>query len=168
MKQFAARDYKDTIQCLLPPLEGLYPRLDKLLLDTSFDLVTFHGMAKLRLHTNKTVADFHVVTTDMCASIRKFARDTRKIKTFETPRERDRRCKRAQAANQKMHATNATSDSTAAESPLAAQPATGSSSARREKVFNVETPKFHSLGYYPDSVKKDGSLDSHTTQNVSF
>ncbi|KAJ7191279.1 hypothetical protein GGX14DRAFT_579131 [Mycena pura] len=169
MKQFAARDYEDIIQCALPPLEGLYPQFNKLLLDVCFDLATFHGMAKLRLHTNKAVADFRVVTTDMCASIRKFARDTQKIKTFETPRERDRRSKRAQAAKQRTPANaaaNATSGSTAApQPPLTAPAATGSISARREKVFNVETPKFHSLAYYPDSVKEHGSLDSHTTQN---
>ncbi|KAJ7189929.1 hypothetical protein GGX14DRAFT_607548 [Mycena pura] len=139
MKQFAARDHEDTLQ--IPVLEGLYPALEKLLLDTSFDLAAFHGMAKLRLHTSKTLTDFR---------IRKFGRDTRAIKTVETLREYNRRVKRAETVVGKSTANSA-----------AAQP----TSTRREKVFNVETPKFHALGYYPDSVEQDGTLDSHTTQN---
>ncbi|KAJ7225438.1 hypothetical protein GGX14DRAFT_638737 [Mycena pura] len=74
MKQFAARDHEDTFQCQIPVLEGLYPALEKLLLDTSFDLAAFHGMAKLRLHTSKTLTDFRSITTiihvaDICHGV---------------------------------------------------------------------------------------------------
>ncbi|KAJ7213049.1 hypothetical protein GGX14DRAFT_620012 [Mycena pura] len=157
MKQFAARDYEDTLQCQLPAVEGLFPENEKLVLDVWFDLAAFHGMAKLRLHTTKTLADFRVITTEACASIRKFARESEKIKTYETPTERDRRLRRLASAS--------AVDAGTSKQPTTVPPPAASTSDRKERKLNTSTYKFHVMPDYPDAVKQHGTLDSYTTQN---
>src|ERR1700761_6833880 len=86
-------------QCQIPVVEGLLSanNLNGLILDVSFDLAVFHAMSKLRLHTTTTVKDFRDATSEMCKTVRKFRRDTKNIKTYETPREKEVRDKRAAA-----------------------------------------------------------------------
>ncbi|KAJ7205777.1 hypothetical protein GGX14DRAFT_367815, partial [Mycena pura] len=161
MKQFAARDYEDILQCILPVLDGLFPEMEKILLDVCFDLAAFHAMAKLRLHTTATVAAFRVVTTNMCTTVRKFARDSQNIKTFETPREQERRKEAAKKLAEKNAPAGASS--TAAKE----QSSSVGAGAAKERKLNVETPKYHAAAGYPDAVERDGSLDSFSTQIVS-
>ncbi|KAG2032550.1 hypothetical protein BDR03DRAFT_873674, partial [Suillus americanus] len=65
MKRLAARDFKDLLQCALPVFEGLLPNehgQNTIVLDLLFDLAAWQGYAKLRLHTDNTLAFFDTVT----------------------------------------------------------------------------------------------------------
>ncbi|KAG6838659.1 hypothetical protein C0991_009889 [Blastosporella zonata] len=58
MKKLAARDYEDILQCSIPAFEGLLPEPhNKILLDLYFELATWHGLAKLKMHTETTLED---------------------------------------------------------------------------------------------------------------
>ncbi|KAG2063384.1 hypothetical protein BDR04DRAFT_1123294 [Suillus decipiens] len=49
-------DFEDLLQCAIPVFEGLLPSpYNELLLDLSFELATWHGLAKLRMHTDTTL-----------------------------------------------------------------------------------------------------------------
>ncbi|KIK75878.1 hypothetical protein PAXRUDRAFT_18604 [Paxillus rubicundulus Ve08.2h10] len=63
MKRLAARDFEDLLQCALPVFEGLLPAPhNKIVLDLLFDFATWHAYAKLRLHTEDTLAFFDKAT----------------------------------------------------------------------------------------------------------
>ncbi|KAJ8072159.1 hypothetical protein PM082_015717 [Marasmius tenuissimus] len=90
MKKLAARDFEDILQCAMPCFEGLFddPVVDKMVQDLLFDLATWHAYAKLQLHTDSTVVSFEDVTSRLGKSLRKFAKDSNKFETTETPREK--------------------------------------------------------------------------------
>ncbi|KAJ7191438.1 hypothetical protein GGX14DRAFT_600708, partial [Mycena pura] len=55
MKRLAGRDFEDTLQCILPVIEGLGPtackKYEGILMDMWFMMCKWHGLAKLRMHT---------------------------------------------------------------------------------------------------------------------
>ncbi|OBZ68473.1 hypothetical protein A0H81_11674 [Grifola frondosa] len=56
LKQLAAHDYEDILQmqCSIPAFEGLLPEPhNKVLMDLLFVFAQWHGLAKLRMHTDK-------------------------------------------------------------------------------------------------------------------
>ncbi|KAF4580431.1 hypothetical protein EYR40_003147 [Pleurotus pulmonarius] len=56
MKKLAARDFEDLLLCAIPVFEGLFSPSDgKIILDLLFTLSTWHGLAKLRIHTDDTI-----------------------------------------------------------------------------------------------------------------
>nr|GAT54741.1 predicted protein [Mycena chlorophos] len=112
MRYAAARDFEDIIQvtiectskhvayalqCILPVVEGLFPRHQKLVDLLCFELALWHGYAKLRMHTTRSVKLFRVATTDLLSSIRRFGRETKDVPTVETDQEEATR-KRQEAA----------------------------------------------------------------------
>ncbi|KAF7292177.1 hypothetical protein MIND_01245000 [Mycena indigotica] len=88
LKHVAARDYEDILQCLLPVIEGLVPSHQGLIDKLCFELALWHGYAKLRMHTTSSIKLFRMATTNLCSTIRRFARETADIKTYELPRRR--------------------------------------------------------------------------------
>ncbi|KAJ7191728.1 hypothetical protein GGX14DRAFT_380879 [Mycena pura] len=141
MKKMAARDFEDIMQCIIPPLEGLFPKFNKILLDLWFDMAHWHCLAKLRMHSSSTVTLLKEQTSELGRTTRQFAKDTEDIDTYETPREERIRQKR---------------DGKAAEG------------GRKRKRLNIETPKFHAVGYYYWLVTRVGTTDSVSTQIVSL
>ncbi|KAF7293648.1 hypothetical protein MIND_01144700 [Mycena indigotica] len=83
MKYAAARNFED---CILPVIDGLFPLHQKLVNQLCFELALWHGYAKLRMHTTTTIGLFQTATTDLLTTIRRFARETVNIKTYELPR----------------------------------------------------------------------------------
>ena len=96
MKKLAARDFEDMLQvvthrhtlfisslmllqfqCAIPCFEGLLddPH-NRVLMDLLFELVTWHALAKLRLHTDLTLTFFEQVTSGLGSLIRKFVQVT--------------------------------------------------------------------------------------------
>ena len=176
MKKLAARDFEDLLQvssgdddtrlslykpflqCIIPVIEGLLPkRLERHVLDLLFLLVTWHAYAKLRLHTDNTLDSFDKLTRPLGASIRHFSgklSDSFPVK--ELPKEA--------AARQRRTAAN-----------LKKKPVGGSSKlnklrqgARKTGVrLNLCTYKFHALGDYVATIRRQGTTDSYNTQIVS-
>ncbi|KAI0365930.1 hypothetical protein BV20DRAFT_953323, partial [Pilatotrama ljubarskyi] len=155
-KKLAARDYEDFLiaslrlrcgTCFMPAIEGLLPqRDDQTVSDLLYELANWHALAKLRLHTEVTLAIFRTATGHMTEAMRHFAGTTcERYETHELAKEADARVRRQE--KQGMDTPD-----------------------RAHKVvqFNVlNTYKYHSLPDYPDSVEAVGTLDNTNTQVVS-
>jgi len=134
-------------QCILPVLDGLLPAPhEAAILDLIFVMGCWHAYAKLRLHTEQTLASFKCLTADLGILLRHFSTVTCvAFKTSELPRERAARLWRA------------------ANTPTVSTP---SGSGPRLKSFNLNTYKLHALGDYPQTIRERGTTDNYTSQRV--
>jgi len=136
------------LQCIIPVIEGLLSDEDeKDILDLIFILATWHAYAKLRLHTDHTLATFDALTKPLGDALRHFAgKFSDRFDTKELPKEADARKRRAAKGKGKGKPTR--------------QKAT--------KVrFNLSTYKLHALGDYVNTIRQRGTTDSYSTQMVS-
>jgi hypothetical protein len=148
------------LKCIIPAIEGLLPPAhEPLIITLLFVLAQWHGLAKLRRHTNKTIDAFRHTTTWLGHKLREFRRYTSEFEVYETPKEvatRQRRtCKKARPR------AALTLDSDCFDEADKATP------AREQKYFNLETSKLHALWDYPDMIETFGTTDSFSTQTVS-
>jgi hypothetical protein len=112
----------------------------------------WHGLAKLRLHTDATLEILDDVTTKLGAAFRNFTDNLCPLfSTQELRREAEARQRRQ--ANKK--GKNADSRS-------------GVVATRLSKTFNLQTYKFHSLGDYVRTIKTYGTTDSYSTELVKI
>ncbi|KAH9955650.1 hypothetical protein BC827DRAFT_1320420 [Russula dissimulans] len=150
MKQLAARDYEDLLQCSIPAFEGILDephnsQLMKLLYWTA----EWHAFAKLQMHSDSTLAHLELLTKEFGLLMRQFCDVTcSQFQTTELPRE-------VAAQNWlKQHTTTV---------PAAAPSAP---SSRKSKSLNLLTLKFYSLGDYMTGIQMFGCTDSFLTQLV--
>lgn len=126
--------------------EGLLPSPhDEIIADLLFTFATWQGYAKLRLHTDQTIAFLRQVTQDLGEQLRRFVRETcPAFRTVELPREVVARLRRK-------------NNGTAAEK-----------SKIRIKIFDLDRSiKIHVLGHYVEFIIIFGTCDSFSTQRVS-
>ena len=116
-----------------------------MILDLVFVMGCWHAYAKLRLHTEQTLASFERLTTDLGILLRHFSTVTcAAFRTKELPRERAARIRRT--ANTPGSVT--------------------SSGGLKTKGFNLSTYKLHALGDYPQTIRERGTTDNYTSQRV--
>jgi hypothetical protein len=109
-------------------------------------LAHWHGLAKLRMHTNLTLDILDEATISLGKQSRFFAdKICPKFDTRELAREADARKRRASKSGT----------------------ATASITTRKAKTFNLRTYKYHSLGDYGDTIRRHGTCDSYSTEPVS-
>jgi hypothetical protein len=127
-------------------LDGLLPEpYNTAILDLVFAMGCWHAYAKLRLHTEHTLASFERLTADLGTLLRYFSTVTcSEFKTTELPRERAARIRRA---------ANTPGSGTSGGGPKA-------------KGFNLSTYKLHALGDYPQTIRERGTTDNYTSQRV--
>lgn len=131
----------------MPAFEGLLPLGDnETALDLLFELANWHALAKLRLHTEVTIAIFRAATTEVTAAIRYFANTTcERYETHELAKEVDARVRREEKI------------------------VNGPPPNRERKVVHYNTPhtyKFHGMPDYPDSIEEIGTTDNVNSQVV--
>ncbi|KAF7293434.1 hypothetical protein MIND_01120800 [Mycena indigotica] len=152
MKKMAARDFEDILQCLLPVCEGLFGEFDALVQLLVFRLQIWHAYAKLRLHTSTTIERFRKATSELCETVRKFARDTAKVETHELPREQNARIRRnAAKAARRAEAGDAGDDEAVDEDQTI---------PRRAKPLNLETYKYQASTLSTNSSPSYASFSS--------
>ena len=136
----------------MPCFEGILPAPhNKIVLDLLFDLAAWHGYAKLRLHTEKTLAFFDKAIDSLRRSVGKFQETTcSTYQTTELPQE--------SAARGRRQARFAAKEGTAAPSI---------SFGAKVKQLNLTTYKYHALADYPNTIRRYGTTDSYSTQTVS-
>ncbi|KAK7696333.1 hypothetical protein QCA50_000987 [Cerrena zonata] len=147
MKKLAARDFEDLLLCAIPAFEGLFDlEEDNLLVGKLlFKMAKWHALAKLRIHTEKTLNCLEHATTELGKIMRQFANVTcTRTEMYELPRERAA-CEHRQAQQNK----NLMSSST---------------STRKHKTINLNTYKWHVLGDYVRSICLFGPVDIYSTQ----
>ncbi|KDQ29950.1 hypothetical protein PLEOSDRAFT_1074586 [Pleurotus ostreatus PC15] len=147
MKKLAARDFEDFLLCAIPVFEGLFSPSDgKIILDLLFALSTWHGLAKLRVHTDDTIRLLSNATMSLGVLLRKF---TDKVcpghETKDLPREVEARARRARKL-----ADNSGNEVAASGSKL--------------RQFNLTTYKMHALGDYVEAIQQLGTSESWSTQ----
>lgn len=117
----------------------------------------WHGLAKLRLHSDFTLRIMDDVTSAVGRQFHAFkATVCLAYDTSELPQETDARTRRQnrQAANAKC-------------APVGnVEPGTLVKNVRRKKKFNLQTYKFHALGDYVSTIKRYGTCDSYSTEPV--
>lgn len=157
MKKLAAQDYEDILQCCIPCFEGLLdPVNNKRVMDLLYTLAYWHGLAKMRLHTQSSLTLLENATTWLGAELRQF--DSVTSEAFDT------RETTAEASTCGRAAARRLAKKTPSSTPQKPHPLTA---GRRCRRFNLRTIKTHSLGDYVPTIRRFGTTDSYNTQIVS-
>jgi hypothetical protein len=133
--------------------EGLLPDPhDAAVSNLLYLLCHWHGLAKLRMHTDETLQIMDDVTKSLGNAIRTFQAETSPaFHTKELKRETEGRQRReARTRSQRDVACSTITVPT-----------------RKPKTFNLRTYKLHALGDYTASIRMFGTTDSYSTQPVS-
>jgi hypothetical protein len=126
--------------------DGLLPEpYNQAVLKLLFTCAHWHGLAKLRMHTDHTLNILDETTIALGQRFRGFANET--CPAFDT-----RELQREVDARQRRQSKNKDASS---------------GMTRRQKKFNLQTYKFHSLGDYAATIRRYGTCDSYTTEIVS-
>ncbi|KAG8790272.1 hypothetical protein FRC12_012346 [Ceratobasidium sp. 428] len=153
MSRLAARDFEDILQCAGPAFKGLLPeKCDEQAQTVLYLFAQWHGLAKLRLHTESTLKPLKSVTTKFGDAMRRFGDLTKDLDICETPKEFERR-KRAGATRSRSTKTK--------KSTLAKEK---DGDGRRKRTLNLSTYKFHAMGDYVHCIEQFGTCDSYSTQ----
>jgi hypothetical protein len=142
-----------------------------------FELNTWHSLAKLRLHTETTVRDLEHSTTRLGTALRKFKDNVcPAYATRELPSEEAGRIRRQASAAKKALQSQPTKKKQTLPSALQKKkaalkkpgsPGSGPShQTRRQRTFNLNTYKTHSLGSYARAIRMYGSTDNYNSQTV--
>ena len=172
-KRMGARNYEDFLQvghigvvvrngllinwqCAIPVSEGLLPEPHNgKVLQLLFTFGHWHGLAKLRMHTDTTLVILDDETTCLGNQLRQFQSNTcsafTRWKLMHETKAQERHGKK----EKKEHST----------APHNSQ---NDMQGRKRKVFNLQTYKVHSMGDYVSTIKHYGTTDSYTTAIVSF
>lgn len=130
----------------------------------------WHGLAKLRMHSDLTLDIMDHVTSTLGQQFRQFkATVCDAYETYELGQEVRARaqCCAKKAANQTAgrkgtQPTRIVGQTEVGDSEILAR------SAKRRKVFNLQTYKFHALGDYVSTIRRFGTSDSYSTEPVCF
>ncbi|KAG2113383.1 hypothetical protein DEU56DRAFT_919714 [Suillus clintonianus] len=69
----AARNFEDLLQCAIPVFDGLFPATqNQIVQDLLFTLAHWHGLSKLRMHSDLTLDILDATTTDIGNQLRDF------------------------------------------------------------------------------------------------
>jgi hypothetical protein len=135
--------------------DGLLPEPhNSTILRLLFTCAHWHGLAKLRLHTDHTLKILDDITIHIGIQFRAFTDKT--CPAFDT-RELARE-KRAREHRQQKKAKDSNSISGSAPGP----------SQSRAKKLNIQIYKFHALGDYASTICMYGTTDSYSTELVSI
>lgn len=133
--------------------DGLLPdHCNDFVLQLLFICAHWHGLAKLRMHSDNTLDIMDDVTVQLGSQFREF-RDKicAQFQTRELPRETAARQRRRSKQN---HRSTGNSGSHSTD-PL-------------QKIFNLDIYKYHSLGDYTSTIRRLGTTDSYSTTTVCW
>jgi hypothetical protein len=127
-------------------------------LNLLFTMAHWHGLAKLRLHSDLTLDIMDDVTSAVGRQFRAFkATVCLAYDTSELPQETEV-CTRRQTRQVAAKAKRAPVGNVEPGSPV--------KNVRRKKKFNLQTYKFHALGDYVSTIRRYGTCDSYSTEPV--
>ena len=152
-------------QCAIPVFEGLLPdKHDRIVRKLLFELATWHGLAKLRLHTETTVQDLENSTARFI--LRDFQkRVSAEYITYDLPTE-EAACSRWQTRKAMVApSTHAYADSGGEEGEQM-QKKEKKKQTRKTRKFNLDSYKLHSLGGYAKAIQQFGTTDNYNSQTV--
>ncbi|KAG2081012.1 uncharacterized protein F5147DRAFT_783966 [Suillus discolor] len=138
----APHNFEDLLQCAIPVFDGLLPNNNhnKIIQDLLFTLAHWHGLAKLRMHSDLTLDILDTATTEVTCSD-----DSRSLRHAKEATRRSQVDKGKKTAGQAEKLT--------ADKPL-----------HRTVSFNLQTYKFHALGDYVSCIRRFGTTDSYSME----
>jgi hypothetical protein len=141
-----------------------------------FTLAHWHALAKLRMHTDASLAIMDEATTQLGHQLWTFNRTTSQaFQTRELRREAEARIRRndrntpqRSIPSQKPGAPPITADTPGPSGSSSSRNTAASSTTntQRPKTLNLNTYKLHALGHYTDTIRQYGTTDSYTTELV--
>ena len=145
----------------MPVFDGLLPaKHNNDIQSLLFTTAEWHTLAKMRLHTDSTLAWLDESTKAFGKQIRRFESHTCSFfDTRELPQEEAARSRRQK---KKKASINLPNPSALAPAPSTATPSAGT----KKKLFNLILIKLHALGDYVKTIKTFGTTDSYSTQPV--
>ncbi|KIJ58567.1 hypothetical protein HYDPIDRAFT_34041 [Hydnomerulius pinastri MD-312] len=154
LKKMMARDFEDLLQCAIPVFTGLFPEPHHAVITRVLFLLGYwHGMAKLRMHTDETLGILENVMKALGEALRKSVAET--CPAFAT---RELRCEAECQRRRQAH--EGLGNGSVAET----QGTTNDKNVRNAKVLNLKTYKLHALGDYAAQIRQYGTTDSYSTQ----
>jgi hypothetical protein len=157
-------------KCAIPVFEGLLPEPhNERLMDLLFMMAYWHGMAKLRLHSEPTLETMDRLTTSLGDKFRAFEKHTcSAFVTYELKKEATARERRQSKSAKKPDTSKRLSkvSGTSKESPRKLEDT--SKDPRRLKTLNLNTYKFHAIGDVVATIRRYGTTDSYSTESVGF
>ncbi|KAF7969066.1 hypothetical protein HWV62_28417 [Athelia sp. TMB] len=163
LKQLAARDYEDLLQCCIPVFDGLLPEpYDSAIMSLLFTCAHWHGLAKLRMHTDPSITLLEQETERLYAQLRNFTDHVcTSFETYELKREIDAR----QRAKQRRDAKAATAVARKGkEMKVPSADASDPPRGPQRKQYHMQTVKHHFLADYPNTIREFGTMDSYSTE----
>jgi hypothetical protein len=139
-------------QCAIPVFEGLFPDgHDNIIRVLLFRMAQWHALAKLRLHSEDTLALLDDALRTLANQLRHFQTATcSAFCTTELPSETALR-RRREAGSSDQGSSTVVQDS-----------------RPRPKSLNLNTYKIHALGDYVHCIKQFGTTDSYIRKNRFF
>lgn len=171
-------------KCAIPVFDGLLPPAqNEIVMGLLFVMAHWHGLAKLRMHSDLTLQILDQQTAELGEHLRRFkARVCSMYDTQELDRELNARSHR-QAKEAVKRAVNGSQQGATAAQPRAGANHKGKQKAsavqsqnvigpyprqpRKKKSFNLQTYKLHALGDYVACIRHFGTTDSYSTEPVS-
>ena len=141
----------------------------------------WHGLAKLRLHTESTIINLENSITRLGEILHKFSGTVcPAYATYDLPSEEAARVRRkataaknakAQSPKKKKKKSNQQPVIEKKKAVLAKSEGDGptsnlKSSSCHQRSFNLVTYKLHALGWYPRAIRLYGTSDNYNTQTV--
>lgn len=120
------------------------------------------------MHTDPSLDLFDAVTIATGAKFRGFTNKTcPAFDTYELNRETNARRRRQAQKTSKVSDAASSRDNSARFGATNTSSADAGNTGRRRKTFNTQTYKYHSLGDYPNTIRRLGTTDSYSTEPVS-
>ena len=119
----------------------------------------WHGLAKLRMHSDLTLEIMDGVTSAVGQQFREFkASVCAAYTTHELSWEVEARTRRQLKQAAKQNGVRIDKQRAPAGTAL--------NNVKRTKVFNIQTYKFHALGDYVSTIRQYGTSDSYSSEPV--
>jgi hypothetical protein len=133
-----------------------------------FKLGHWHALAKLRMHTESSVAELEKATEELGKLMREFCnKSASTFSTFELPREQQARARRQERVNaQRQSAPQGECQTQTTQTRQVPSQASRKPSGRKRKQLNLFTYKWHALGDYPSTIRHVSTTDNYSTQMV--
>lgn len=133
-----------------------------------FELATWHGLAKLRLHTETTVQDLENSTARLGDQLRDFVKTMcPEYLTYNLPSEEaagTRRRARKAVARPPTHVYDDSGSEEDEKKEKKAKKKTGKK--RRTRLLSLDSYKLHALGGYAKAIRLYGTTDNYNSQTV--
>ena len=153
--QYVHLAHSQLFQCAMPVFDGLFLEPHNTsVLKLLFMLCHWHGLAKLRIHTNETLEILDAVTVSLGRELHTFSVHTYlTFLTHESKYETERRLRHQQQLQSRTWCPFSQGLSVLSRQP---------------KTFDLQMYKLHALSDYMSSIRRYGTTDSYSTQLVWY